>query len=119
MPVIHFINRMKEAEQKIGFDVSSLIFAIITITFIIFKKEARKKVISYLKNPVFVIHFLIILAFSIITLSLEANNEEIKRRQESIKHALAALIIAIMAALDMKLGPFWLVFITSYYLHLS
>ncbi len=117
--VIHFINRMKEAEQKIGFDIASAIFTVITLGFIIIKKERRDKVISYMKNPILMIHFVVILVFSIMTLSLDANNNEIKRRQESVKHALAALIIAIMASLDMKLGPFWLVFITSYWLHLS
>jgi len=117
--VIHFINRMKEAEQKIGFDIASIIFAIITIGFIVTHKERRNKVISYMKNPIFVVHFIVITVFSIMTLSLDAKNKEIERRQESVKHALAALIIAIMAALDMKLGPFWLVFIISYYLHLS
>ena len=116
---IHFINRLKEAEQKIGFDIASIIFAIITIGFIVTHKERRNKVISYMKNPIFVVHFIVITVFSIMTLSLDAKNDEIKRRQESVKHALAALIIAIMAALDMKLGPFWLVFIISYYLHLS
>lgn len=116
---IHFINRMKEAQQKTGFDIASTIFAVITIVFIVTHKERRNKVMSYLKNPIFVVHFIIISVFSIMTLSLDANNNEIKRRQESVKHALAALIIAILAALDMKLGPFWLVFIISYYLHLS
>tara|TARA_B000000477_G_C5994910_1_gene186486 strand:+ start:169 stop:525 length:357 start_codon:yes stop_codon:yes gene_type:complete len=116
---IHFINRLKEAQQKTGFDIASVIFAVITIGFIVTHKERRNKVMSYLKNPIFVVHFLVITVFSIMTLSLDANNNEIKRRQESVKHALAALIIAIMAALDMKLGPFWLVFIISYYLHLN
>lgn len=116
---IHFINKLKEAQQKTGFDIASIMFAIITIGFIVTHKERRNKVMSYLKNPIFVIHFIVITVFSIMTLSLDANNNEIKRRQESVKHALAALIIAIMAALDMKLGPFWLVFIISYYLHLN
>jgi hypothetical protein len=116
---IHFINRMKEAEQKMGFDIASILFTIITIGFIVYNKERRNKVMSYLKNPIFVVHFIVIVAFSITTLSLDAKNKEIERRQESVKHALAALIIAIMAALDMKLGPFWLVFIVSYWLHLN
>ena len=117
--VIHFINRMKEAQQKTGFDIASAIFAVITMGFIVTHKERRNKVLSYMKDPIFVVHFLAITVFSIMTLSLDANNKEIERRQESVKHALAALIIAILAALDMKLGPFWLVFIISYYLHLS
>ena len=46
-------------------------------------------------------------------------NEEIKQRRTAVKHGLLSLIIGILASLDLKLVPFWLVFITSYYLNLG
>jgi len=118
--LIHFINKLKEENQKIGFDIASLGFTIITLSVIIYRKETRNKIIRYIKNPYFLIHFIIIIVFSAITLSLDDNkNEEIKQRRTAIKHALLSLIIAVLASLDLKLAPFWLVFLASYYLNLG
>lgn len=118
--LIHFINKQKEETQKNGFNIASLVFSIITLSIIAYRKETQNKIMRYIKNPYFIIHFIIIVVFSAITLSLDDNkNEEIKQRRTAIKHGLLSLIICILASLNLELAPFWLVFITSYYLNLG
>tara|TARA_B110000003_G_scaffold224677_1_gene225263 strand:- start:38 stop:394 length:357 start_codon:yes stop_codon:yes gene_type:complete len=117
--LIHFINKQKEENIKTGFDIASIGFTIITLLIILYRKETRNKLMIYFKTPYFIIHFIIIIIFSFITLSLDDSNKEIKHRKDAIKHGLLSLIISILASLDLKLVPFWLVFITSYYLNLG
>ena len=47
------------------------------------------------------------------------DDEETERVKKATRAGFIAHLIAIMAALDLKLAPFWLVWLTSYYLDIS
>ena len=68
-----------------------------------------KRIPSYLSDVAFIIY----------TLNLADDDEETERVKKATRAGFIALLIAIMAALDLKLAPFWLVWLTSYYLDIS
>ena len=87
-----------------------------TTMLIIKDKNKTKKVLDLFRNPLFSINILIVLAFSYYMLNSDEDTEEIKRKKEATKQALLGLLIALMAHVEMKIAPFWLIFCASYFL---
>ena len=92
-------------------------FVIVTAFMIIKDKERFGKFFTLLKNKQFMITLLGIIAFS--TWQLNANDDddpETDRRKRATREAILGLIIAVLAYLDLKLAPFFIIWIVSYYL---
>jgi len=98
---------------------SSLSFGAViffTTMLIIKDKNKSKKVLDLVRNPLFSINILIVLVFSYYMLNSPEDTEESKRKKEATKQALLGLLIALMAHVEMKIAPFWLIFCASYFL---
>ena len=65
----------------------------------------------------FVISTVLSLVFSGFKLSLSDTSLKITRLKKATEHGLVAFTIAIMAYLDMKVTPFWIIWLLIYYLH--
>ena len=92
-------------------------FIIVTAFMIIKDKERFGKFFTLLKNKQFMITLLGIITFS--AWQLNANDDddpETDRRKRATREAILGLIIAILAYLDLKLAPFFIIWIVSYYL---
>lgn len=104
--------------NKYGFVISAAVYLLITIVIVYRHKEKRQILIKLVTNKSFLLGFFVTVSFIMYTLSLgdDGENERIKI---ATKHGLLAFLIAIMAALDLEIAPFWLVWLTSYYLDIS
>ena len=76
------------------------------------------------KNKFFLFNALVIIIFSSFVLLQQDDdddqtNTDKQRMEAAVKHGLIAAMIAIFASLDLKLAPFWLIFITSYFLDME
>mgnify|MGYP001362988675 CR=1 FL=1 len=92
-------------------------FVAMTAVIIFRDEEKRTLLISLLRNKQFMITLLGIIAFS--TWQLNAKDEddpETDRRKRATREAILGLIIAILAYLDLKAAPFFIIWIVSYYL---
>lgn len=92
-------------------------FVAMTAIIIFRDEEKRTLLISLLRNKQFMITLLGIIAFS--TWQLNAKDEddpETDRRKRATREAILGLIIAILAYLDLKAAPFFIIWIVSYYL---
>ena len=87
-------------------------------------KKAINKLYELFTNKIWIINFLILLAFSIY-IYYETNNTKNKTQKEkedmittraSLKKALFGFAIAIFSELGLTIAPFWLIFTASYYL---
>ena len=85
---------------------------------IVFRDETKKKLlIGLLKNKQFMITLLGIIAFSTWQLNAkDEDNPETDRRKRATREAILGLIIAVLAYLDLKAAPFFIIWIVSYYL---
>lgn len=84
---------------------------------LLFRDAAKfRKVTGLLKNKTFIVGVVIIIAFSAYTLSLPDTTPDNRRIRRATKHGILGFIIAILAILEFKVAPFWLIMITSYYL---
>ena len=107
-----------------GFMLAFAPFMIITILVVIFRKEHFSSAYKIFTNKFFLFNAAVIILFSTVVLLQRKEEDdqtdtETERLQMSVKHGLLAAMIAIFAALDLKLAPFWLIFITSYYLDME
>lgn len=97
------------------------ILTVVTVFFAYRKKSARQTLYELIRNPVWTINLIIILCFiayiHFIELPSIKDDEKKEKVAESMKRAIVALIIAILAQLDLSLAPFWVVFTFSYYMH--
>ena len=92
-------------------------FVIVTAFMIIKDKERFGKFFTLLKNKQFMITLLGIIAFSTWQLNAkDEDNPETDRRKRATREAILGLIIAILAYLDLKAAPFFIIWIVSYYL---
>lgn len=92
-------------------------FVAMTAVIIFRDEEKRTLLMSLLRNKQFMITLLGIIAFS--TWQLNAKDEddpETDRRKRATREAILGLIIAILAYLDLKAAPFFIIWIVSYYL---
>jgi amino acid permease len=111
------MSEKKEKENiSLGFLLSAGLFAIITILRIVSDKETFKMVKELLGSKFFLISMLMVIVFSVYSLSLKSENDEIENLQLAVKHAILGLLIAILAKIDLVIAPFWLIFLASYYL---
>jgi len=84
---------------------------------IVFRSEERKKLlIKLLTNKVFMVTLVVIIAFSTWQLNSKDDDEETERRKRATREAILGLIIAVLAYLDLKAAPFFIIWIVSYYL---
>ena len=105
-------------ENKI---IAISILTLLTVFFGYRKKSARIKLYELIKNPVWMINFIVILCFIAYIHFIELPNikddEKKEKIAESMKRAVVALIIAILAELNLSIAPFWVVFVFSYFMH--
>ena len=67
-------------------------------------------------NKVFMFTLVIIITFSTWQLNKPEDDEETERRKRATREAILGLIIAVLAYLDLKAAPFFIIWIVSYYL---
>lgn len=92
-------------------------FVAMTAVIIFRDEEKRTLLISLLRNKQFMITLLGIIAFSTWQLNAkDEDNPETDRRKRATREAILGLIIAILAYLDLKAAPFFIIWIVSYYL---
>ena len=92
-------------------------FIIVTAFMIIKDKERFVKFFTLLKNKQFMITLLGIITFSTWQLNAKDDDDpETDRRKRATREAILGLIIAVLAYLDLKLAPFFIIWIVSYYL---
>lgn len=105
-------------ENKI---IAVSILTLLTVFFGYRKKSARMKLYELIRNPVWMINFIVILCFIAYIHFIELPNikddEKKEKLAESMKRAVIALIIAILAELNLSIAPFWVVFVFSYFMH--
>jgi len=99
-------------------------FMVITLLVVIFRKEHYVSAKKIFTNKFFLLNAIVIIIFSSIIFLLPDNeddqtNTDRQRLEAAVKHGLLASLIALFASLDLKLAPFWLIFITSYYLDMG
>lgn len=92
-------------------------FVAMTAIIIFRDEEKRTLLMSLLRNKQFMITLLGIIAFSTWQLNAkDDDNPETDRRKRATREAILGLIIAILAYLDLKAAPFFIIWIVSYYL---
>ena len=92
-------------------------FIAMTAVIIFRDEEKRKLLVSLTSNKQFVITLLGIITFSTWQLNAkDEDNPETDRRKRATREAILGLIIAILAYLDLKAAPFFIIWIVSYYL---
>ena len=92
-------------------------FIAITALMILKDKERFGKFFTLLKNKQFMITLLGIITFSVWQLNANDDDDpETDRRKRATREAILGLIISILAYLDLKLAPFFIIWIVSYYL---
>jgi len=84
---------------------------------IVFRDEERTKLLKKLiTNKLFLICMTGIIIFSVYQLNQTSEDSETERRKRATREAILGLIIAILAYLDLKAAPFFIIWIVSYYL---
>lgn len=109
-----------KAPPRSEFVISMSIFVAITGMILAFDPEKRKLVKSLVTNYRFLTMFIAILGFSGYTIFyMKGDDEEADRIRDATKSGLIAFIIALLAYLDLKAAPFFIVWLTSYYLQVA
>ena len=93
---------------------SSFILVISMIFY--YSKEKRSKLMELLKNKFFVISVLFAMGFSIYTLYFVPKDEDYEKVKKSTKQAIIGFLIGMFHHLDFNVGPFWFIWLASYYL---
>ena len=92
-------------------------FVAMTAIIIFRDEEKRTLLMSLIRNKQFMITLLGIITFSTWQLNAkDDDNPETDRRKRATREAILGLIIAILAYLDLKAAPFFIIWIVSYYL---
>ena len=116
----HAQNNEKASAPKdlpLGFLASIGIFSMITIGILVTQKEKKMKLLNLLKNKSFLISLVIIIAWCYYWLYyVKDEQDRHEKYKRATKQAVLGFIIALLAHLELKVAPFWLIWITAYYL---
>lgn len=116
----HAQNTEKSPAPKkmpLGFLVSIGIFSIITIGILVTQKEKKMKLINLLKNKAFLVSLVVIIVWCYYWLfHVKDETEQHEKYKRATKQAILGFMIALLAHLELKVAPFWLIWITAYYL---
>ena len=113
-------SKKVKSPPRSEFVISMSVFVAITGLILAFDPEKNKLLKKLLTNYRFLIMFVAILAFSGYTLFyMKGDDEEADRIRDATKSGLIAFIIALLAYLDLKAAPFFIVWLTSYYLQVA
>jgi len=113
-------SKKVKSPPRLEFVVSMSIFVAITTMILAFDPEKRKLVMKLARNYRFLGMLVLIFAFSGYTLFyMGGDDEESERVRDATKSGLIAFIIALLAYLDLKAAPFFIVWLTSYYLQVA
>ena len=118
---IHSTSSKKvKAPPRSEFVISMSIFVAVTGLILAFDPEKNKLLRKLVTNYRFLAMFVAILGFSGYTLFyMNGDDEEAERIRDATKSGLIAFIIALLAYLDLKAAPFFIVWLTSYYLQVA
>ena len=84
---------------------------------IVFRDEERtSRLIKLFTNKLFLFSLTGIIVFCVYQLNQISDDDETVRRKRATREAILGLIIAILAYLDLKAAPFFIIWIISYYL---
>jgi hypothetical protein len=90
--------------------------AFFIVYFFLADKDRIKSIKGLLNNPIIVVNLVVIVLFSVYMFKTSDDSDEGMRKKNSTKQAILGLMIALMAHTGMKIAPFWLIWVTSYYL---
>ena len=115
------MDEKKDTNISLGFIISACLFLLITIIKVLSSKETLKKSKEMFTSTFFKVSIGIASIFSVYILNLKVSKEgdEVDKLQLAVKHGILGLLIAILAKIDLVIAPFWLIFITSYYLNMA
>lgn len=113
-------SKKVKSPPRSEFVISMSIFVAVTGLILAFDPEKNKLLRKLITNYRFLAMFIAILGFSGYTLFyMEGDDEEADRIRDATKSGLIAFIIALLAYLDLKAAPFFIVWLTSYYLQVA
>ena len=95
-------------------------FTLLSLVTIFNKKENINKLYNLLNNQNFLISLFISIALLIYIYKIPFKNKQNKIKIKKVTNsAIVAFIIALLAYLDLTIAPFWVIWITSYYLDID
>ena len=108
---------------NINFDKDKVLafgsFILVTFLILITNNEKKKLALDLVNNKKFMFSFFLAICFSIYTLYFLPKNQDYQKITRATKQAIIGLVIGMFHYLDFKVGPFWFIWLVSYYLDLS
>ena len=106
----------KNVTTQTNFIYPFLGFVIVTAIIVFTNEEKKSLVIKLIKSKTFMFSLICVIIYSVWTLNDKSDDEETDRRKRATREAILGFIIAILAYLDLKVAPFWIIWLVSYYL---
>jgi hypothetical protein len=92
------------------------IFITIILFISIYQLDKGKKIFALFQNKSWLFNFIIIILFSVYIIDIQKENDTTSHKlKDAVRKGLLALIIAILAHLELTIAPFWIVFLLAYY----
>ena len=97
-------------------ETQTFIFICIILFISIYQLDKGKKIFKLFKNKSWLFNFFIIICFSVYIIDIQKDrNANSERLKDAVRKGLLALIIAILAHLELTIAPFWIVFLLAFY----
>lgn len=94
-------------------------FVIAIFYLIISDNEKKGKFFKLISNKKFTFSMFFVIVFSFVTLYFTPKNKDGIKVTKATKQAIIGLLIGIFHHLGFTVGPFWFIWLVSYYLDLS
>lgn len=111
-----------------GYDQHDIVLLLMLVTsfLIMMQQEKVEKLQRFVHDPIFLINLTVVLAFSLWIIHFnkvkDAKDEDDKkgriRLRQSLFLGILAFIIALCAAFELVVLPFWVVWVSSYYFNI-
>ena len=104
-----------------------LVLMLVTAFLIMMQQEKVDKLRRFIRDPIFIGNLLVVLGFSLWIIHFnrveDSKDDDDKQRRIRLRKSLflgiVAFIIALCAAFELVVLPFWIVWVSSYYFNIS
>ena len=116
-----FFNNTTPTNKPLNpvFLISACIFSLITTAIVFHDKDKRQRVLNIITSKFAWFQTILIILFILYIYHIPKHlqdSDNVQRLINATKQAILGLIIAVLAYLELKFAPFWIIWIVSYYL---
>ena len=113
---MHGLSPSERFEENVVAKVPLAIAAVLMVLAAAIKNRKTHHLLKMIAQPLWLVNFALVIAFSVYVLEFAPPSPTTTSMRSAVGNGILSLVIALMSEAGLTVGPFWAVFLVSYFL---